>query len=101
MSAPVGITVYTTAWCPYCSAARALLRGKGAAFDEINVDDQPDQRTAMVARSGRRTVPQIFIGDRHVGGYDDLAALDRAGQLDPLLAGAAGEPGPDTRSSAS
>jgi glutaredoxin 3 len=93
MSAPAAITVYTTAWCPYCSAARALLRGKGVAFDEINVDDQPEQRTVMVTRSGRRTVPQIFIGDRHIGGYDDLAALDRAGGLDPLLAGAAGAAG--------
>jgi glutaredoxin 3 len=101
MSAPAAITVYATAWCPYCSAARALLQGKGAAFTEINVDDQPEQRPVMIARSGRRTVPQIFIGDRHIGGYDDLAALDRAGGLDPLLAGAAGGPGPDTRSSPS
>jgi glutaredoxin 3 len=84
------IVIYANGWCPYCSAARALLRGKGATFTEIDVEAEPERRTEMVARSGRRTVPQIFIGDRHIGGYDDLAALERAGQLDPLLAGPAG-----------
>jgi glutaredoxin 3 len=79
--------MYATGWCPYCTAARSLLRGKGVAFTEIDVDAEPARRTEMVTRSGRRTVPQIFIGSRHVGGYDDLAALERAGGLDPLLAG--------------
>lgn len=80
------VEIYTTQWCPYCHAAKSLLQEKGAAFDEVDASD-PEIRQAMVQRAhGRRTVPQIFIGDTHVGGYDDMAALDRRGQLDPLLA---------------
>ncbi|MEQ1802386.1 MAG: glutaredoxin 3 [Gammaproteobacteria bacterium] len=79
------IEMYCNSWCPYCSAARDLLGGKQARVVEINVEEFPERRAEMIARSGRRTVPQIFIGATHVGGYDDLAALDRAGQLDPLL----------------
>ncbi len=81
------VTLYANGWCPYCSAARALLRAKGASVTEIDIEAEPARRTEMIERSGRRTVPQIFVGSRHVGGYDDLAALDRAGGLDPLLAG--------------
>ena len=80
------VEIYTTPWCPYCHAAKALLADKGVAFEEVDAMD-PEVRSAMVARAnGRRTVPQIFIGETHVGGYDDMAALDRRGQLDPLLA---------------
>lgn len=79
--------MYTSAVCPYCQMAERLLRGKGVAeIDKIRVDLDPAQRMEMMEKTGRRTVPQIYIGDTHVGGYDDLAALDRAGQLDPLLA---------------
>ena len=79
------IEIYTTPTCPYCHAAKALLADKGADYTEISVLD-PDIREAMTQRAhGRRTVPQIFIGETHVGGYDDMAALDRRGQLDPLL----------------
>ena len=80
------VEIYTTQWCPYCTAAKALLKEKGVAFQEVDAND-PDVRMAMVQRAnGRRTVPQIFIGDTHVGGYDDLSALERRGALDPLLA---------------
>jgi glutaredoxin 3 len=80
------VEIYTTGWCPYCNAAKSLLAEKGVAFDEIDADT-PTSRQAMTKRAnGRRTVPQIFIGDTHVGGYDDMAALERRGQLDPLLA---------------
>jgi glutaredoxin 3 len=79
------ITIYTKAWCPYCDAAKALLKRKGAAFDEISVDGDPAGQRAMAQRAGRSTVPQIFIGETHVGGCDDLYALDSAGRLDPLL----------------
>jgi len=82
----VKIEIYTTPTCPYCHAAKSLLREKGAEFTEITVLD-PDLRAKMTERAhGRRTVPQIFIGETHVGGYDDMAALDRQGDLDPLLA---------------
>lgn len=81
------VRMYTTAVCPYCQMAERLLRSKGVAeIDKIRVDVDPAQLSAMMEKTGRRTVPQIYIGDRHVGGYDDLAALDRAGGLDPLLA---------------
>ena len=81
------ITIYTTSWCPYCRAAKALLDRKGAAYEEIDVDGKPELRRAMSERAGGRTsVPQIFIGDRHIGGSDDLHALDARGGLDPLLA---------------
>lgn len=79
------IVLYLTDWCPYCARARSLLERKGAKFEAINIEERPEARAEMVARSGRRTVPQIFIGDTHVGGCDDLYALDAAGGLDPLL----------------
>lgn len=80
------VRMYTTAVCPFCQMAERLLQSKGAEIDKIRVDLDPAVRTAMMEKTGRRTVPQIYIGDTHVGGYDDLAALDRAGKLDPLLA---------------
>ena len=81
------ITIYTKSWCPYCSAAKDLLNDKGAAFTEIDIERQSGARAEMIQKAnGRSTVPQIFIGDRHVGGCDDLYALERGGQLDPLLA---------------
>lgn len=83
------VTIYTRSWCGYCAAAKALLSGKGVDFKEIDIEAQPDQREVMIDRAGGRTsVPQIFIGDVHVGGSDDLHALDRRGGLDPLLAAA-------------
>jgi glutaredoxin 3 len=84
MAAPQ-IVMYLKQWCPYCSSARALLQSKQVAVQEIDIEAQPEQREEMIRRSGRRTVPQIFIGDRHIGGSDDLHALDAAGGLDPLL----------------
>ena len=82
------IEIYTTRYCPYCHAAKALLKSKGAAFTEIDVGGNYELRKKMVERAnGGYTVPQIFIGDVHVGGCDDLHALDDAGKLDPLLAG--------------
>lgn len=81
------IEIYTTPTCPYCVAAKRLLTQKGAPFEEINVAGDPESRRAMSARAGgRTTVPQIFIDGRHIGGCDDLHALDAAGGLDPLLA---------------
>lgn len=77
--------MYSTSWCPYCQRARALLRAKGAEFEEIDIEARPEKRAEMIERSGRSTVPQIFIDDRHIGGSDDLHALDAAGGLDPLL----------------
>jgi glutaredoxin 3 len=79
------VEMYANTWCPYCAAARALLATKQVRIVEINIEEVPERRAEMLARSGRRTVPQIFIGATHVGGYDDLAALEQAGQLDPLL----------------
>jgi glutaredoxin 3 len=79
------VLMYATSWCPYCSRARQLLEMKGVKFREIDLDEQPEARAEMIKRSGRRTVPQIFIGDTHVGGSDDLHALDASGGLDPLL----------------
>ena len=80
------VTMYSTGVCPYCQMAERLLRSKGVAtIDKIRVDLEPERRVEMMEKTGRRTVPQIFIGETHVGGYDDLAALDRAGKLDPLL----------------
>jgi glutaredoxin 3 len=80
------VQIYTTHWCPYCTAAKALLEDKGVAYDEVDVTD-PALRMEMVQRAhGRRTVPQIFIGEQHVGGFDEMAALERRGKLDPLLA---------------
>jgi glutaredoxin 3 len=81
------VLMYATGVCPYCQMAEKLLRGKGVAdIEKVRVDLDPARREEMMARTGRRTVPQIYIGERHVGGFDDLAALDRAGGLDPLLA---------------
>jgi len=89
MSMMPKIVVYTKAWCPYCRDAAALLSQKGAEFVEINIDKEPQRRAEMIEKSGgRRTVPQVFIGETHVGGCDDLHALDAEGGLDPLLAGA-------------
>jgi thioredoxin reductase (NADPH) len=85
------ILMYTKPDCPYCNQAKALLRSKGETWKEIDIEADPAQREAMVERSHRKTVPQIFVGDRHVGGYDDLVALEDAGELDPLL-GRAPEP---------
>ncbi|MFO7287169.1 MAG: glutaredoxin 3 [Gammaproteobacteria bacterium] len=82
----VDVVVYSSPFCGYCHAAKRLLAQKGVAFTEIDVVAEPERRAEMVERSGRRTVPQIFIGDTHVGGYDDLKALDDRGELDPLLA---------------
>ena len=79
------VEVYATPFCPYCMRARDLLERKGVAYAEIRVDRDLEKRREMENRSKRRTVPQIFIGDYHVGGYDDLAALDRTGRLDALL----------------
>ena len=81
------VVMYSTAVCPFCLMAERLLRSKGVAdIEKIRVDLDPARRDEMLQRTGRRTVPQIYVGERHVGGYDDLAALDRAGGLDPLLA---------------
>ena len=81
------VLMYSTSVCPYCIQAERLLTAKGVtAIDKIRVDLQPEQRVAMMEKTGRRTVPQIYIGDTHVGGFDDLSALDRAGGLDTLLA---------------
>ena len=79
------IVMYTKSWCPYCDRAKALLRDKGQSWTEIDIEEQPERRDEMIRRSGRSTVPQIWIGDRHVGGFDDLADLERRGELDPLL----------------
>ena len=86
MSQP-DVVIYVTGWCPYCQRARALLSKKGIQFREVDVDDDAKLREEMIARSGRRTVPQIFIGDKHVGGCDDLFALDGTGELDRLIQG--------------
>ena len=81
------VLMYSTRVCPYCVMAEKLLQKKGVVhLEKILIDADPAQRETMMARAGRRTVPQIYIGDHHVGGYDDLAALDRAGKLDGLLA---------------
>jgi glutaredoxin 3 len=82
------VSMYCTAVCPYCVAAERLLRSKGVVhIEKVRVDLDPARRAEMMQRTGRRTVPQIYLGDFHVGGFDDLAALDHAGKLDPLLQG--------------
>jgi len=81
------ITIYSTAICPYCVAAKNFLKSKGLAWNEVRIDTDAAARQAMVARTRRTSVPQIFIGDTHVGGYDDMIAMHRAGKLEPLLAG--------------
>lgn len=79
------VVMYSTASCPFCVAARNLLRSKQVTWTEVSLDAEPDKRAEMLSRSGRRTVPQIFVGDTHVGGFDDLDALDQEGGLDRLL----------------
>jgi glutaredoxin 3 len=79
------VRMYSTGFCPFCVMAERLLVSKGVAIDKIRVDLDPARRTEMMERTGRRTVPQIYVGETHVGGYDDLAALDQAGKLDELL----------------
>lgn len=79
------VTMYTTRFCPYCMAARQLLGGKRIAFEDISVDGNPELREEMTAKAGQHTVPQIWIGEQHVGGYTDLAALEKSGKLDSLL----------------
>jgi glutaredoxin 3 len=81
------ILMYSTGVCPYCMMAERLLRSKGVTeIEKIRIDLEPARRDEMMQRTGRRTVPQIYVGERHVGGFDDLSALDRAGGLEPLLA---------------
>lgn len=83
------VLMYSTGVCPFCLMAERLLKSKGVeAIEKIRVDLEPQRRQEMMERTGRRTVPQIYIGNTHVGGFDDLSALDRAGKLDPLLRGA-------------
>ena len=82
------VLMYSTRYCPYCSRAEMLLKQRGVTeIEKIMIDEDPAQRALMMERTGRRTVPQIYIGETHVGGYDDLSALDRAGKLIPLLQG--------------
>jgi glutaredoxin 3 len=86
------VTIYTTSWCPYCARAKSLLERKGVTWTEINLEDEPQRRAEMIARSGGvRSVPQIFIGDHHVGGSDELRELDASGELDQLLGAATRE----------
>lgn len=80
------VTLYTTDTCPYCRSAKSLLASKGITMQEINIQTQPGKLEEMLSRSGRRSVPQIFIGDTHIGGFDDLARLDRQGGLMSMLA---------------
>ena len=83
------VRMYSTGVCPYCNMAERLLKAKGVGeIEKIRIDLEPEQRVLMMEKTGRRTVPQIYIGDTHVGGFDDLSALDREGKLDPLLQGA-------------
>lgn len=86
------VTMYSTRFCPYCMMARQLLGSKKVGYTDIGVDGDPGLRQQMMQRSGRHTVPQIWIGEQHVGGFDDLALLDRQGRLDDLLKAASGTP---------
>nr|WP_314629612.1 glutaredoxin 3 [uncultured Noviherbaspirillum sp.] len=82
------VLMYSTGVCPYCVMAERLLKAKGVdEIEKVRIDLDPEQRSQMMEKTGRRTVPQIYIGDTHVGGFDDLSALDRAGKLEPLLRG--------------
>lgn len=83
------VTLYTKENCPFCARAKALLTRKGVAFEEIPVEGRDDLRTWLVEATGQRTVPQVFVGDRSLGGYTDVAALDQEGRLDPILRGEA------------
>jgi glutaredoxin 3 len=87
MTQPV-VTLYVSDWCPYCERAKSLLTKKNVVFSEINIEGDAKSREEMMERSNQQTVPQIFIGDKHVGGCDDLFALDRSGELDRLIQGA-------------
>ncbi len=82
------VTIYSTDWCPYCVAAKRFLTSRGVPFRDIDLTGDDAAREALEERTGRSTVPQIFVGDTHVGGYDELRALDRAGGFTPLLQGA-------------
>nr|WP_228733812.1 glutaredoxin 3 [Xanthomonas euvesicatoria] len=84
------ITLYSSAICPYCVAAKNFLKSKGKTWTEVRIDLDPAERDRMIALAKRTSVPQIFVGDVHVGGYDDMMAMHRAGKLEPLLAGSAG-----------
>lgn len=88
------VKMYSSPFCGYCAAAKRLLREKGVEFTEINVFLNADSKAEMIAASGRSTVPQIFIGETHVGGFDDLSALEQLGELDPLLEGPSPPPTP-------
>ena len=83
------IVMYATSWCPYCAMAKRLLEQKGHAYEEIDVEAVSGGREEMMQRSGRRTVPQVFVGTHHIGGYDDMMALETQGELDRVLAGGA------------
>ncbi len=83
----VPITIYTTLICPYCVAAKNFLKSKGLTWTEVRIDTDPVEREKMLARAKRTSVPQIFVGDLHVGGFDDMMALHRAGKFEPLLTG--------------
>lgn len=84
--------MYSTRWCPFCVMAKRLLATKGVEVEEVAVDSDPARRIEMVQRTGRRSVPQIFIGERHIGGFEDMAELEHKGELDPLLAQARSAP---------
>jgi glutaredoxin 3 len=92
-AAQAPITMYTTAICPYCVAAKNFLKSKGQHWTEVRIDTDPAARERMMAATRRTSVPQIFVGDTHVGGYDDMMALHREGKLEPLLAAQAGGDG--------
>lgn len=85
------VLMYTTSWCGYCTRARRLFEERGVRFRDIDIEEVDGARQEMIERSGRTSVPQIFIDDRHIGGYDDAKALDEAGQLQPMLAGTVGD----------
>jgi Glutaredoxin, GrxC family len=80
-----GIVMYSKSWCPYCRMAKRLLAAKGQRWDEIDIEEQPERRREMVERSGRTTVPQIWIGEKHIGGFDELSRLEASGELDQML----------------
>lgn len=92
---PAHVTIYTRKWCWYCSAAERLLKDKGVTFENIDCSGDHEKRTWLAKVTGRTTVPQIFIAGRSIGGYDDMRALDRRGELDKLLAGASEQPVPE------
>lgn len=81
----MSVTLYTTPWCPFCVRAKSLLKQKGALFEDIDVSRDPDRKREMMEKSGQRTVPQIWIGEQHIGGCDELFALERQGKLDAML----------------